>query len=496
MSSTLRATERHTHWINGRATAPESGEYLPTLDPMTTEPWAEIARGTAADVDSAVTAAEHAFRAWRRTGPSRRAEVLWRLGDLIAEHADELAALESRDVGKVIREVRGQQVMLRDWYHYYATLAHHNEGRQIPHDNPSITALTVREPYGVIGVIPAFNSPMMLGAMGLAPALAAGNTVVVKPPEVNSLSLLLLGRLAQQAGLPDGCLNVVCGFGYEAGDALVGHPLVRKVFFTGGPESARAVTARAASGLKQTVLELGGKSANIFFGDVDVDAVANGVIAGIFAAAGQTCVAGSRLLVHESIADDLVKTVTARAGRIRLGDPTAAATEMGPMSQEKILVGVTERVTEAIAAGAEVTVGGPDGQIPGRGWFYPPTVLDRVTNDMAVARNELFGPVLSVIRFRDEDEAVAIANDSPFGLAAGIWTNDLGRAHRMARDLDAGTVWVNTYRAMQFATPFGGIKESGYGRENGMDGFAEFTQPKSIWFESSGAPVGDPFVMR
>ncbi|WP_435070348.1 aldehyde dehydrogenase [Amycolatopsis thermoflava] len=489
-------TDRHDHWIAGRAVPPHSGDYLPTLDPMTTRPWAEIARGDADDIDRAVTAAQEAFPVWRATAPSRRAEILWKLGDLIAEHADELAQLESRDAGKVIREVRGQQVALRNWYHYYATLAHHMEGRHIPHDSRTLTAITVREPYGVIGVIPAFNSPMFLGAMGLAPALAAGNTVVVKPPEVNALSLRLLGQLAQQAGLPDGCLNIVHGYGHEAGDALVGHTLVRKVFFTGGPESARAVTARAAAGLKPTVLELGGKSANIFFDDVDVEQVTNGVIAGIFAAAGQTCVAGSRLLVQRGIADQLVKAIGERTQRIRLGNPISPDTEMGPISQEKIHTGVAHRVAEAISDGAEVVAGGPEAAIPGEGWFYAPTVLDGVTNDMAVARNELFGPVLSVIRFQDEDEAVAIANDSDFGLAGGIWTNNLQRAHRVARQLEAGTVWVNTYRALHYGTPFGGTKTSGYGRENGLDGFAEFTQPKSIWFESSTEPMADPFTLR
>jgi len=485
----------YQHWIDGAPSA-GSGQVMDTLDPMTAAPWAQIARGTAQDIDQAVQSAHRAFASWRTAGPSRRAEVIWRLGDLIAEHADELAALEARDAGKVVREVRGQMLSLRSWYHYYASLAYQAEGRTIPQDRGSLVVMTERIPYGVIGVIPAFNSPMLLGGMGLAPGLAAGNTVVVKPPEVNSLSLLRLGELAQQAGLPDGCLNIVTGTGQEAGDALIAHPLVRKVWFTGGPDSARLVAARAAQSLKPLVLELGGKSANIFFDDVRIDDVLNGVIAGIFAAAGQTCVAGSRLLAHESIADELVAKVAARARTIRLGDPRDEQTEMGPMSQEKILAGVADRVQEALAQGAVLAAGGSDADRPAQGWFYAPTVLDGVRNDMTVAQHELFGPVLSVIRFRDEDEAIAIANDSPFALAAGVWTRDLGRAHRVAKALDTGTVWINMYRALQFATPFGGNKASGYGRENGLDGFAEFTQPKGIWIESSDEPVGDPFVLR
>lgn len=487
--------DEYQHWIDGAST-PGAGGVMETLDPLTTRAWAMLARGDADDVDRAVTSAHRAYPAWRGAGPSRRAEVLWRLGDLIAEHADELAALEARDAGKVVREVRGQMLSLRAWYRYYASLAYQAEGRSIPQDRASVTVFTERIPFGVIGVIPAFNSPMLLGAMGLAPGLAAGNTVVVKPPEVNSLSLLRLGQLAKQAGLPDGCLNIVTGHGHEAGDALVGHPLVRKVWFTGGPDSARQVAARAAQSLKPLVLELGGKSANIFFPDVAVDDVVNGVIAGIFAAAGQTCVAGSRLLVHEAIADELVAKVAARASAIRLGNPTDEQTEMGPLSQEKILAGVSSRVQQAIGEGAVLVAGGADAPRPGEGWFYPPTVLDGVRNDMSVAQHELFGPVLSVIRFADEDQAVAIANDSPFALAAGVWTRDLRRAHRVARALDTGTVWINMYRALQFATPFGGNKLSGYGRENGLDGFAEFTQPKGVWVESSDEPVGDPFVLR
>lgn len=488
--------QHHLNWINGAALPAESGDRLDSFDPATGEPWAQVARSGSAEVDAAVAAAAAAFPAWRRTGPTARAAILWKLGDLIGEHAAELAALEARDAGKVIRETTGQITGLRNWYHYYASLAYRLEGTTIPHDSPTLKISTVREPYGVVAVIPAFNSPMLLGSMGFAPALAAGNTVVVKPPEVNAGALSLLGDLAKQAGLPDGCFNVVNGFGHEAGDLLVGHPDVRKVVFTGGPESGKAVAKRCADGLKPLVLELGGKSANMVFGDVNVPNVVNGIIAGIFAAAGQTCVAGSRLVVHRSIAAELTDRIAARAGHIRLGNPLDTATEMGPLSQTKILDGVAQRVDEAVAQGATIRAGGPAGQRPDRGWFYPPTVLDGVTNDMAIAQHELFGPVLAVIPFDEDDEALAIANDSPFALAAGIWTNDVRRAHRIAHEVDAGTVWVNTYRALNFAVPFGGRKLSGYGRENGLEGLLEFTQTKGIWFETDTAPVGDPFVLR
>jgi (Z)-2-((N-methylformamido)methylene)-5-hydroxybutyrolactone dehydrogenase len=489
--------ERFTHRIASADTPPAKGEYLPTYNPLTGEPWAEIARGTESDVDRAVAAASEAFAEWRGTPPSARAERLWRLSEVIAGHAEELGRMESFDIGKVIREMRGQMVGLPRWYQYWAGQCHNLQGEVIPLDKSSVFNYTRREPYGVVGIIPSFNSPILLTTFSLAPALAAGNAVVVKPSEHASTAVLKFAALFDEAGFPPGLVNVVTGYGHEAGDAVVGHPDVRKVVFTGGVETAKQVGARAAQSVKPLVLELGGKSANIVFPDADIPSAVNGIMAGIFAAAGQTCLAGSRLLVHETVADEVVDRLSARAKTIVLGDPLQDETEMGPLAQPTIRDRVDSRVRTALGEGAVAAAGGDVAVLErDAGWFYPPTVLEGVTNDMEVAREELFGPVLSVIRFSDEDEAAAIANDSPFGLAAGMWTRDLLVAHRMAENLDAGTIWINTYRSLSYASPFGGWKLSGYGRENGREGFLEFTQTKSVWVETSEEPIGDPFVLR
>lgn len=486
-------------FIDGRDHEPLGGEWFPTDNPYLGAPWARIAKGAGADVDIAVQAAHRAFTSgpWSELTASARGALLRRLGDVIAEHARHLAELEVRDNGKLFAEMFGQLSYVPEWFYYYGGLADKIEGTVIPLDKKGYFTYTRKEPIGVVGIITPWNSPVMLLAWKLAPALAAGCTVVIKPSEFTSASTLELVRLLHEAGLPPGVINVVTGFGGDVGSALVEHPLVRKISFTGSDLTGRVINAAAARDLKHVSLELGGKSPNIVFADADLDAAVNGVVSGIFAATGQTCIAGSRLLVQQEIHDDFVGRVVDLARSARMGDPMSADTQVGPITTPAQYAKVLDYIEIAEKEGATLALGGAAATRPecGTGWFVEPTIFTGVDNRMRIAQEEVFGPVLSVIGFHDEDDALALANDVRFGLGAGVWTSDIGRALRMAERIRSGTVWVNTYRALSYMAPFGGVKDSGIGRENGIAAVEEYLETKTVWI-NSGAPVGNPFVLR
>nr|MDQ3829075.1 aldehyde dehydrogenase [Candidatus Tectomicrobia bacterium] len=405
--------------------------------------------------------------------------------------------IETRDNGKLIREMLGQARALPSYYYYYAGLADKILGETIPLENTSVFNYTLREPVGVVGIITPWNSPLLILSFSLAAALATGNTVVVKPSEHTSASTLEFAKLVQAAGFPPGVFNVVTGFGKTAGGALVRHPGVNKNVFTGGAETGKVIAELAASNITPVLLELGGKSPNIVFDDAALPNAVNGCIAGIFAASGQTCIAGSRLFLHAKVHDAFVERLVERTKQIKLGDPSSLASEMGPMATTDQLRKVQGFVDSAISDGAELVYGGNRPDVPElrQGWFFTPTIFDGVRNDMYLAQEEVFGPVLGVLTFHEEEELIALANQTRYGLAAGIWTNDIRRAHRVARDLKAGTVWINTYRAISYASPFGGYKQSGYGREMGLEAIKEFTQVKSVWVDLADT-VPDPFALR
>ncbi len=477
--------EKFGLYIDGERVPAQSGKWFETHYPYTGETWALVAEGGPEDVELAVQAAHRAFTSgpWPKTSATQRGHLLCRLADLIEQNAEELARAEMQDNGKTITEVRAQVKTLPPMYDYYGGLADKVEGAVIPADQEQFLNYTTWEPLGVVAAITPWNSPLRLMSLKLAPALAAGNTVVVKPSEFTSTSTLKLMRLVEEAGFPKGVVNVVTGFGQTVGQPLAAHPLVRKVSFTGGVEGGIKAYTTAAQGLKSVILELGGKSPNIAFPDCDLDRAAQEIAAGVFGSTGQTCVAGSRLLVHRDIHDALVERVAAAGRARRMGDPMDESTEMAPVATPPQYEKIMGYIALAKEQGATLYSGGKRATGPGldKGFFVEPTIFTGVTPRMRIAQEEVFGPVLAVIPFETEEEAVAIANDVAFGLGSGIWTRDVARAHRVARKIQAGTVWINTYRRTNVQVPVGGFKNSGLGREAGAEMIKEYLQQKSVW---------------
>ncbi|MHC1562247.1 aldehyde dehydrogenase [Actinomycetospora sp. C-140] len=479
--------------IGGKPTGAISGRTFESENPYTGQSWASIPDGGDEDVDAAVNAARAALDGeWGQMTGFARAGCLRRLADLISANAERLARLEVNDSGKLYREMLGQLNGLGGWYHYFAGLADKIEGQQIPSPNPNYLVYTRREPVGVVAAITPWNSPLLLMSWKVAPALAAGCTVVIKPSEHAPGSTLGFAELIAQAGIPDGVVNVVTANSGAVGAHLAAHPGVDKVAFTGSTATGRKVAASAAENLNPATLELGGKSPQVVFADADLQAAANGLVAGVFAATGQTCMAGSRLIVHADVHDELVRLVAERASQIQLGDPFGEATEMGPVANKMQYDKVVGYLETARAEGATVEYGGSSEDSLG-GYFVKPTVLSVKPTD-TVFREEVFGPVLAAVTFTDEDEAIKLANDTPYGLAGAVWTKDVHRAHRVAAKIKAGSIWINAYRVVAPSVPFGGFKASGIGRENGIHAIDAYLENKSVWVELTGG-TRDPFTL-
>ncbi|HZM69661.1 MAG TPA: aldehyde dehydrogenase family protein [Candidatus Cryosericum sp.] len=484
MTTELRPTLRPARlFIDGQWTDAASGATFTTVNPATEEAITEVAEGGAADIDRAVQAARRAFDSgpWGKMPASERGRILWRIGDRIEAEVAELARLETLDQGKTITDSTKVDVpMAADCFRYFAGWAGKIDGETIAVRAPCLN-YTLREPIGVVGAITPWNFPILMAAWKVAPALAAGNTVVLKPAQLTPLTALRLAEIAAEAGLPPGVLNVVSGRGTVAGAALVQHPLVGKIAFTGSTEVGRDIMRRGSDTLKRLTLELGGKSPNIVFADADVDMAVRGATNGIFYNKGEVCTAGSRLFVEEALHDAFLDRLQAQTAKLQQGDPLDPKTRLGPQVSEAQRAQVLAYVEKGKAEGARLVCGGE--RPPGRGYFVRPTIFDGVRSDMTIAREEIFGPVLAVIRFKDVADVLAAANDSIYGLAAAVWTRDIKKAHQTARRLQAGTVWINTYGLYDSAMPFGGTKQSGYGRELGRQGLLEYTQTKSVWVD-------------
>jgi acyl-CoA reductase-like NAD-dependent aldehyde dehydrogenase len=483
--------------IDGQWCKASDGGVFESMDPSTGKAWAQIPEATAEDVDRAVRAAARAGAEgpWSRMTPTERGRCLYRLAELLTDASEDLGRIETRDTGKMFKETRWQAKYIAEFFTFYAGAADKISGDTLPIDKPDMFVFTRREPLGVIAAVVPWNSQLFLSAVKIGPALAAGNTIVLKASEYGSAAMLEFGKLIAQAGIPDGVVNIITGHADPCGKTLTTHPMVARISFTGGPQSAAHVIRNSAENYAELSLELGGKSPFIVFDDADLENAVNGSVAGIFAAAGQSCVAGSRLYLQDGIADAFIEKITAIAARIKLGDPMEEATEMGPLCTEAQMRHIEEQVALARKEGGKILTGGA--RAPGMdGLYFQPTIVDCPRQDLTIVDTELFGPVLSVLRFRDEEDVLAMANDTVHGLAAGIFTRDGARAVRIANAIKAGIVWLNTYRVISPIAEFGGMKTSGYGRESGLQAIYDYTRPKTVWMNLSPDPIANPFQPR
>jgi acyl-CoA reductase-like NAD-dependent aldehyde dehydrogenase len=483
-------------FIDGEWVASSSNKKIETLNPENNEVWATVPEANEEDVDKAVKAAQRAFeKTWGNLHPTERGKYLRAIADQLRQNAEHLGRIETVDTGKLYRETKTQANYIAEYYDYFAGLADKVEGTVVPIDKPNMQVTTVRIPIGVVAAIIPWNSQMLLTAVKLAPALAMGNTVVIKASELAPVTLLEFAKLIQNAGIPKGVINVITGLGEPCGRALTTHNLVERIAFTGGPETAKHIIKNSAENLSQVSLELGGKSPVVVFDDADQENALNGITAGIFGASGQSCIAGSRLYLHNKIYDEFLNKLIEKAKKIKLGGPMNEETQMGPLNSFKQLENIEKNIKATVAQGGKIRCGGKRSDISDKGYYFPATIIECDNHNLPAAENELFGPILSVMKFNDEAEVIDKMNDNKYGLSSGVYTSNFARGHRMSKAVRAGIVFINTYRLISPMAPFGGIKDSGYGKEAGIESIKDYTRIKTIWSNTSDKPMSDPFTM-
>ena len=488
--------KRYKMFINGDWVESKSKKTFKTLNPENNEPWAEVPEANKNDVDIAVKAAQKAFvGSWSKLFPRDRAKYLKEIANQLRENSEHLGRIETIDTGKLFKETKTQANYIAEYYDYYAGLADKVEGTVLPIDKPNMQVITTRVPIGVVAAIIPWNSQMLLTAVKLAPALAMGNTVVIKSSELAPATLFEFAKLIEKTGIPKGVVNVISGFGEPCGKELTSHNLVERVAFTGGPETAKHIIRNSADNLSQVSLELGGKSPVAVFEDADQENALNGITAGIFGASGQSCIAGSRLYLHVKIYDEFLKKLIDKAKKIKLGDPMEEDSQMGPLNSLKQLENIEKNIKTTIEQGGKIRCGGERSSISNKGYYFPATIIECENHNLPVAENELFGPILSVMKFENEKEVIEKMNDNKYGLSSGVYTSNFARGLRVSKAIRAGIVFVNTYRLISPMAPFGGLKDSGYGKEAGIESIKEYTRIKTTWYNSSDKPMTDPFTM-